>query len=52
MPAAKRMAEMIENSSFIRKMFEEGTKLKAQYGQDKVYDFSIGNPDVPPAARV
>ena len=48
MPAAKRMAEMIENSSFIRKMFEEGTKLKAQYGQDKVYDFSIGNPDVPP----
>lgn len=48
MPAAKRMAEMIENSSFIRKMFEEGTRLKAEYGPDKVFDFSIGNPDVPP----
>ena len=32
----------------VRKMFEEGTKLKAQYGADKVFDFSIGNPDVPP----
>ena len=29
-------------------MFEEGAKLKAQYGADKVYDFSLGNPDVPP----
>lgn len=32
----------------VRKMFEEGARLKAQYGADKVFDFSIGNPDVPP----
>jgi aspartate aminotransferase len=29
-------------------MFEEGNSLKARYGADKVFDFSIGNPDVPP----
>lgn len=32
----------------IRKMFEEGNRLKAQYGQDKVFDFSLGNPDLEP----
>ena len=38
------------NGSFIRRMFEKGMELKRQYGEDKVYDFSIGNPDVPPPA--
>ena len=40
-------------SSFIRKMFEKGLELKAQFGEDAVCDFSLGNPDVPPplAAR-
>jgi aspartate aminotransferase len=32
----------------IRKMFEEGTLLKKQHGADKVFDFSLGNPDVEP----
>ena len=35
------------NSSMIRKMFEQGIQLKKQYGEDKVYDFSLGNPDLP-----
>jgi aspartate aminotransferase len=35
-------------SSLIRKMFETGNQLKAQYGADKVLDFSLGNPDVDP----
>ena len=48
MPVAKSIAEMMKNSSFIRKMFEEGAKLKSIHGQDKVCDFSIGNPDLPP----
>jgi len=48
MPIAEKMLKMVEGSSLIRKMFEEGAKLKAQYGADKVYDFSLGNPDVPP----
>lgn len=37
---------------FIRKMFEKGLELKAQYGEDAVCDFSLGNPDVPPPEAV
>jgi aspartate aminotransferase len=29
-------------------MFEEGSKRKAIYGADKVFDFSIGNPNIEP----
>jgi aspartate aminotransferase len=36
----------------IRKMFEAGVELKKKYGADKVYDFSLGNPDLPPPAEV
>lgn len=42
----------VENSSWIRKMFEEGTRLKAQVGADKVFDLSIGNPVFDPPASV
>ena len=40
------------SSGVIRKMFEEGAVLKAKYGEDKVYDFSIGNPDLDPPVKV
>lgn len=40
------------NSGLIRKMFEEGNRLKALYGKENVYDFSIGNPDLEPPAEV
>jgi len=40
--------DSIEKSSWIRKMFEEGAKLKEQFGSDNVYDFSLGNPDLEP----
>ncbi len=45
--------EAAGKSSFIRKMFEKGIELKAQFGEEAVCDFSLGNPDVPPpeAAR-
>lgn len=33
--------------SAIRELFEQGKILKEKYGNDKVYDFSIGNPSVP-----
>jgi aspartate aminotransferase len=36
------------SSSWIRKMFEKGMELKAEFGEDAVCDFSLGNPDVPP----
>ena len=37
----------LEHASWIRRMFEAGGQLKAKYGADKVYDFSLGNPDLP-----
>lgn len=40
------------SSSFIRKMFEKGLELKRLHGEDAVCDFSLGNPDVPPPAKV
>ena len=48
MPIADNMAVMVDKSSMIRKMFEEGARLKAVHGPDNVFDFSLGNPDVPP----
>ncbi|MBE6378197.1 MAG: pyridoxal phosphate-dependent aminotransferase [Lentisphaerae bacterium] len=40
------------NSSMIRRMFEAGIELKKTYGEDKVYDFSLGNPDLPPPPEI
>ena len=51
MTVARKMQEFAARSSWIRKMFEEGAKMKAMYGADSVLDFSLGNPDVPPPAR-
>jgi len=48
MTIAKKINAFIEKSSWIRKMFEEGGRLKAQHGADKVFDFSLGNPNLPP----
>lgn len=48
MTIAKKIEESIKRSSWIRKMFEEGARLKAQHGADKVFDFSLGNPNLPP----
>ena len=42
----------LANSSMIRRMFEAGIELRKKYGADKVYDFSLGNPDLPPPAKV
>lgn len=41
-----------KSSSVIRKMFEEGIALKKQYGEDNVFDFSLGNPDLDPPEKV
>lgn len=51
MSVSKKMNEFAEKSSWIRKMFEEGAKMKAQYGAENVFDFSLGNPDLPPPAE-
>ena len=42
-----KMKPLVENNSVIREMFEEGKRLAAIYGPENVYDFSLGNPNVP-----
>ncbi len=51
MTVAKKMQEFAEKSSWIRKMFEEGAMMKAKYGAENIFDFSLGNPDVPPPSK-
>lgn len=53
MPVANAVKSSLERSSWIRRMFEEGRRLKERFGNDKVFDFSLGNPDLePPPAFV
>ncbi|HJA81415.1 MAG TPA: pyridoxal phosphate-dependent aminotransferase [Candidatus Mediterraneibacter intestinipullorum] len=44
---SKKMESMVANSSAIRAMFEEGNRLAKIYGAENVFDFSLGNPNVP-----
>ncbi|MBN1958087.1 MAG: pyridoxal phosphate-dependent aminotransferase [Desulfuromonadales bacterium] len=48
MPIASKIKEYIERASWIRKMFEEGAALRAQFGDENVYDFTLGNPTTEP----
>ncbi len=45
---SEKMVGFMERASWIRKMFEEGARLKKEHGADKVCDFSLGNPDLTP----
>lgn len=49
---ADKMKNMVANSSAIRAMFEEGTRLASIYGPENVFDFSLGNPNVPAPQEV
>jgi aspartate aminotransferase len=51
MTISKKIENIIAGSSFIRKMFEEGARLKKEYGPENVCDFSLGNPNVPPPEK-
>ena len=44
---AEKMMPLVRNNSAIRTMFEEGRRLAALYGPENVFDFSLGNPNVP-----
>ncbi|MGC9021696.1 MAG: pyridoxal phosphate-dependent aminotransferase, partial [Dissulfurimicrobium sp.] len=48
---ASRMLDFMGRASWIRKMFEEGSRLKARYGTENVCDFTLGNPDLNPPDR-
>jgi aspartate aminotransferase len=48
MAIAMKIAGHISKSSWIRRMFEEGERLRQEFGADKIYDFTLGNPDTEP----
>jgi aspartate aminotransferase len=52
MPVSERIAESIGRSSWIRRMFEEGARLKQTHGPENVFDFSLGNPNLDPTPEV
>ena len=52
MAPSRRIAESMKGSSWIRRMFEEGARLKAALGPDRVFDFSLGNPVIEPPPEV
>lgn len=49
---AENMKELVKNNTVIKEMFEEGKRLEKLYGKDNVYDFSLGNPNVPAPVEV
>jgi len=51
MTVARKINEIMTRSSWIRKMFEEGARLKAVHGAANVFDFSLGNPSLPPPEK-
>lgn len=48
MAISDAMRRTVDSSSWIRLMFEEGARLKEVHGKDNVFDFTLGNPSVPP----
>lgn len=51
MAIAQKMDTFMEQSSWIRRMFEEGLKLRREFGDGAVFDFSLGNPNLAPPAE-
>lgn len=52
MAISQKISAFMESSSWIRKMFEEGIKLKKQFGEENVFDLSLGNPVVEPPSEL
>ena len=48
MAISQKVGGMLEKASWIRKMFEEGIRLKQEFGEENVFDLSLGNPVVEP----
>ncbi|MFC1921376.1 pyridoxal phosphate-dependent aminotransferase [Chloroflexota bacterium] len=48
MPISDRVKKSMDAGSWIRRMFEEGIILRQQYGDENVYDLSLGNPLMEP----
>lgn len=48
MAISSNVRRSMEQGGWIRRMFETGIALKAQHGEDRVFDLSLGNPVVEP----
>jgi aspartate aminotransferase len=48
MTISKRISGLMENSSWIRAMFEESERLKKIHGPENIFDFTLGNPITEP----
>ncbi len=51
MSVSRKIKAAMEGASWIRRMFEEGAELKARLGPERVFDFTLGNPDLEPPLR-
>ena len=51
MPISEYVSRSMAEGGWIRRMFEVGIALKAQYGADNVFDLSLGNPVMEPPAE-
>ncbi len=49
---SEKMKGLVRNNSVIRQMFEEGQNMAREFGAENVYDFSLGNPNVPAPDKV
>lgn len=49
---SEKMYALTQRNSAVREMFEEGNRLAAIYGRENVYDFSLGNPNIPAPEKV
>ena len=48
MAVSDKIRGFMEQGSWIRRMFEEGSALKRRHGEENVFDLSLGNPVVEP----
>ena len=49
---SEKMIKLTQSNSVIRAMFEEGNRLAALHGRENIYDFSLGNPNIPSPSAV
>jgi len=49
---SNKMMDYVSSNSMIRAMFEEGKKLSLIYGEENVFDFSLGNPNALPPENI
>src|ERR1035437_2381721 len=52
MSISRAIAEQMEGSSWIRRMFEIGIRLRQERGPENVFDYTLGNADVEPPEAV